>query len=37
MPLSERLRFGSVMSGRSVWFSVDGGLTLYAVVDPKGV
>jgi hypothetical protein len=26
-----------VMSARSVWLSVDGGLTLYAVVDPKGV
>jgi hypothetical protein len=36
LPLSERLLLGSVMSGRSVWLSVDGGLTLFAVVDPKG-
>jgi hypothetical protein len=28
---------GSVMSGRSVWLSVGGGLTLVAAVDPVGV
>ena len=31
-PLSERLRLGSVMSDRSVWLSVGGGLTLFAAV-----
>jgi hypothetical protein len=35
--LGERLRSRSVMSGRSVWLSVGGGLTLVAAVDPVGV
>ena len=33
LSLSERLRFGSVLSGRSVCLSVDGGLTLFVAVD----
>jgi hypothetical protein len=37
LPLTERLCFGSVMSGRSVWLSVGGGLTLFAAVDLEGV
>jgi len=33
LSLSERLGFGSVLSGWSVWLSVGGGLTLFVAVD----
>ena len=37
LSLSERLVVGSVLSGRSVWLSAGGGLTLFVAVDQLGL